>query len=152
MYTVYSPSSPKNLLPFLQKLCFCFHRDGHDGVLTPQAQVASRTLVLLSCIHAQLLFNSLGCIKISKSSKHHPIHTNHSLLTRPVTVLENIQKQTVGFVGQKKKKRQHLLCKGNKRVCFSYVQYTLSGTTTARWKPFTMQTFYQHTGFCTFSI
>lgn len=55
---------PKNLLPFLQKPCFCFHRDGHDkGMLTPQAQVASHTLVLLSCTHREFLFSSLCCIK-----------------------------------------------------------------------------------------
>lgn len=57
---VYSSSSPNNLLPSLQKLCFCCHRDGHDeGVLTPQAQVASRTLVFLSSTHTQLFFSSL---------------------------------------------------------------------------------------------
>lgn len=45
---VYSSSSPNNLLPFHQKLSFWFHRDGHDGVLTP-----SSSSLLYTC-HPQL--------------------------------------------------------------------------------------------------
>lgn len=131
---VYLSSSPNNLLPSPQKLCFCLHRDGHDGVLTPQAQVASRALVLLSCTHTQFLFSSLCCIKAGTGTSQ-----NKVLQTPPSTYKpQTAHKTSHGPTGHPEtnwavlvRKEQYLQCKGSTRVCFSYVQYTLSGARAA---------------------
>lgn len=148
---VYSSFSPNNLLPFLQKLYFCFHRDGHDGgELTPQVQVASLTLVLLSCTHTQLLFNSLCCTKAGTGTCHikvlqTPIHTNHRLLIRH----RGHPETNCGFCWSGK---EAVFTVQRQQTGFSYVQQTLSGVRTAWWKKSTTQTADQHCYFCTFSI
>lgn len=61
----------------------CLHPGGGHGggVLTSQAQVASHTLVLLSCPHMQVLFSSLCCIKARTGTSQSPQNTTQYIQT-----------------------------------------------------------------------